>query len=144
LEEAGGAHGVQIESVEVPTPGTLDTALAAVASDRPDALMVVPSRSMTFAFGRIDGFAVWYPLPVVSGWREFAEAGAVLTYGPDRFEAIEHCATQVDKILTGAKPGDLPVLQPTKFDLVINLNVARALGLTLPPTLLQQATEVIQ
>jgi len=144
LEEAGRAQGVRVESVEVPTTSALDEALAAVASDRPDALIAVPSRSMTFMFGRIGEFAARHRLPVVSGWREFAEHGALLTYGPDRFEAVEHCATQVDKILAGAKPADLPIVQPTTFDFVINLKATQALGLTLPAPLLQQATEIIQ
>lgn len=144
LEEAGRAQAVRVESVQVPTAAALDGALAAVASDRPDALVVVPSRSMTFVFGQISEFSARQRLPVVSGWREFAQAGALLTYGPDRFEAIEYCAAYVDRILRGARPADLPIVQPTKFDFVINLNTAETLGLTIPSSVLAQATEIIQ
>jgi putative tryptophan/tyrosine transport system substrate-binding protein len=143
LEEAGRTQGLSVESVQVPTSAALDGALAAVAGDRPDAVVVVPSRSMTFVFGQIGEFAARQRLPVVAGWREFAESGALLTYGPDRFEAIEHCAAQVDKILKGVKPAELPIVQPTKFDLVLNLKTAQTLGLAIPPSVLQQATEIM-
>jgi len=77
-------------------------------------------------------------------YRQFAEAGGLLSYGPAPFENVPRLATQIDKILKGAKPGDLPVEQPTKFELVINLRTAKALGLTIPPALLQRADQVIE
>jgi len=85
-----------------------------------------------------------YKLPTMFGPREHAEAGGLLSYGPDRADLYRRAATYVDKILKGAKPGDLPVQQATKFELVINLKTAKALGLTIPPSLLGRADEVIQ
>jgi putative ABC transport system substrate-binding protein len=89
-------------------------------------------------------FAVANRLPTVSSFREMAVAGALLTYGPDTAHDTRLAAGYIDKILKGAKPADLPVLQPTTFELVINLKTAKALGLTIPPSLLGRADEVIQ
>jgi putative tryptophan/tyrosine transport system substrate-binding protein len=83
-------------------------------------------------------------LPTVYLFREFVDAGGLMSYGPDLADSFRRAATYVDKILKGAKPGDLPVEQPTKFELVINLKAAKVLGLTIPPSLLQRADEVIQ
>ena len=144
LEEAAHVQGVQLQSLEISSAGDLDGALSAAVNSRPEALMVVPSRVMAFILDRIIAFAAQYRLPVISGWRDFADAGGLLTYGPDRFEAVEHCAEYVDKILKGAKPAELPIVQPTKFDFVINLKTAQNLGLVIPPSVLAQATALIQ
>jgi putative tryptophan/tyrosine transport system substrate-binding protein len=93
---------------------------------------------------RIAGLAVRYRLPTVSLHREQAQTGMLITYGPSMQEAFRRAAYFVDKILKGAKPADLPVEQPTKFELVINLKTAKALGLTIPQSLLLRADEVIQ
>ena len=93
---------------------------------------------------RIMSAATKSQLPVMSGIREFAESGALASYGPNFSQLVRRAATFVDKILKGAKPADLPVEQPTKFELVVNLKAAKALGLTIPPSLLLRADEVIQ
>ena len=94
--------------------------------------------------GLVGDFAKKHKLPTIFGAREFAAAGGLMSYSPDVAESFRRAATYVNKILRGAKPADLPVEQPTKFELVINLKTAKALGLTIPPSLLQRADEVIQ
>ena len=93
---------------------------------------------------RIADLAAKSRLPSIHHLREFVDAGGLVAYGPDRADLFRHAATYVDKILKGAKPADLPVEQPTKFELVINLKTAKHLGLTIPPSLLLRAEEVIQ
>ena len=112
--------------------------------ERVEALKVVTGRLTAFLGKQIAEGAAQRHIPVVSGWREFAEAGAVLTYGPDRVYSAKRLALYVDKILKGTKPADLPVEQPTKFELVINLKTAKALGLKIPPSLLARADRVIE
>lgn len=144
LQVAGRALGVEVHSVEVRSPEELDGAFRAVASGRADALVVVPSRLMNLNAKRIADFALERRLPAVSMWSSFAEAGGLMTYGPNIPAMIRRAATHADKILKGARPGDLPVERPTRFDLVINLKTANALGLTIPQSLLLRADRVIQ
>jgi putative ABC transport system substrate-binding protein len=92
---------------------------------------------------RISAASVKSRLPAIGYYRQFAEAGGLLSYGPAPFENVPRLTTQIDKILKGAKPADLPVEQPTRFELVINLKTAKALGLTIPPSLLVRADQVI-
>jgi putative ABC transport system substrate-binding protein len=94
--------------------------------------------------GRIADLTVQYRLPSIAQFRESVEAGALMSYGPDRRQIYRRAAEYVDKVLKGAKPADLPVEQPTKFELVVNLKTAQVLGLTIPPILLAQADEVIE
>jgi putative ABC transport system substrate-binding protein len=136
--------GLQLQSLEVHGPNELESALRTAIQARVEALIVVPSRLIAFLGQRIIDTAAQNKVAVISGQREFAEGGAVLSYGPDRVEGAKRIAIYVDKILKGAKPGDLPVEQPTRFELVINLKTAKALGLTIPPSLLQRADQVIE
>jgi putative ABC transport system substrate-binding protein len=121
-----------------------DRAFSALTTGRAEALIVVVS-SVTFTNrGQIASLAQKHRLPSMHGLREFAESGGLMAYGPNTAELWRRAATYVDKILKGAKPGELPVEQPTKFELVINLKTAKALGLTIPPSLLRQADAVLQ
>jgi putative ABC transport system substrate-binding protein len=108
-------------------------------------VLVVLSDGVLFNYrGQIGLMALRDRLPAISAVSEYAEAGLLLTYGPDLKDLFRRSAVFVDKIFKGAKPSDLPVEQPTKFELVINLKTAKALGLTVPPTLLSRADEVIE
>ena len=93
---------------------------------------------------RVNTLALGARLPTMYGFREHVEAGGLMSYGPNQTDLFRHAADYVDKILRGAKPGEIPVEQPTKFDLVVNLTTAKALGLTIPPMLLARADEVIE
>jgi len=143
-EIAARALGVQLQVAEARSSGELGRAFAAIARDRVAGIVVLPSTVLFAGRARIAQLAVKYRLPT-SGWtRELPEAGCLMSYGPNLPEAARRAAYFVDKILKGTKPADLPVEQPTKFELVINLKTAKALGLTIPPSLLQRADEVIQ
>jgi ABC-type uncharacterized transport system substrate-binding protein len=141
---AAGALGVTLHSVELRGSDVFDAAFAAMVRARPDALRTF-SEALTLAHQRrIVDFAPQNRLPLISESQEFAGAGGLMTYGASLPALFRRAATYVDKILKGAKPADLPVEQPTTFELVINLKTAQAPGLTIPPSLLFQATEVIR
>jgi putative ABC transport system substrate-binding protein len=144
VEIAARRLGLQLQSLEIRGPNELESALRAAINGRAEALLVVPGRLTGFLSRRIIEGAAQSKIPVISGWREFAESGAVLTYGPDRVESAKRTVIYVDRILKGARPGDLPVEQPTKFELVVNLKAAKALGLNVPRALLQRADQVIE
>jgi putative tryptophan/tyrosine transport system substrate-binding protein len=136
--------GLTLRSFEARSQEELDGALAAIGQYLPDALIVF-AESLTIAFRqRIGSFALANRLPMVSELREFAEAGGVASYGSSRADLWRRSASYVDKILRGAKPGDIPVEQPTKFEMVINLNTAKGIGIEIAPTLLARADEVIE
>jgi putative ABC transport system substrate-binding protein len=135
---------VHIQSLEVRRPEDFDDAFLAARHARAEALMVVSSILLNLNRPRILEFANTQRVPLVTGWGEWARAGAFLSYGPDLQALVRRAATHVDKILKGAKPADIPVEQPTKFELVVNLKTARALGLTIPQTLLVRADQVIE
>jgi putative ABC transport system substrate-binding protein len=143
-EVAARALGVMVTSNEVRAPTDFDRAFAAIARERSNALITL-SDPLTLAHRmQIGGFAVRSRLPMIAELREFAEAGGLMTYGASLRDLYRRSATYVDKILKGAKPADLPVEQPTQFELVINLKTAKALGLTLPQSVLIRAEEMIQ
>jgi putative ABC transport system substrate-binding protein len=141
---AGRSLGVQIQSLEVRGRDDFPGALAAANREQMEALIVVSSRLMTLNRARILDLAAQNRLLLVSGWGPWAAEGGLLSYGPDLDAVIRSSATYVDRILKGTNPADLPVQQPTKFQLVINLKTAKALGLTIPPSLLQRADQVIE
>ena len=143
-QAAGRKLGIEVHSLEVRGPDDLDGAFAAARLQHPDALISVED-PLTFTYRkRIADFAVAEQLPSLHGFSEEVKAGALISYGANQPDLIRRAAGYVDKILKGAKPADLPVQQPTTFELVINLKTARALGLTVPPTLLARADEVIE
>jgi putative ABC transport system substrate-binding protein len=144
IETAAHATGVTIETFEARNPATLTAVFAAIKKARAEALVVVYSARTAGQLWQIVNLATANRLPLVSEQREFADAGGLITYGPRLLDLYKGAARYVDKILKGAKPADLPVEQPTKFDLVINLKTAKAMGLTIPPSLLARADEVIQ
>jgi putative ABC transport system substrate-binding protein len=138
------ALGVRLQRVEVGDVGTFDRAFETIASSKAEALMVMDSAMFNAHRQRILEFARTHRLPTVCGVRVYAEAGCLIAYAPDILEMFRRAAVFVDKILKGTKPGDLPVEQPAKFTLVVNLKTAKALGMTMPPSLLLLADEVIE
>jgi putative ABC transport system substrate-binding protein len=143
-ETAAKPAGLTIHSVPVGNPSGLEAAFAEVARDRAGALIVVGAAKLFSYRKRIAELTVKHRLPTVVSTREYAEAGCLVSYGVDNPDMFRGAAVFVDKILKGAKPADLPIEQPTKFELVINLKTAKALGLTIPQSLLLRADEVIQ
>jgi putative ABC transport system substrate-binding protein len=137
-------RGWTLLSLEVGDAGELDVAFAKARDGRASALMVLNSGLLDRQAARIAALASTTRLPAIYGLRLYVEAGGLMAYGPDVDDNWRRAAAFVDKILKGARPGDLPVEQPTKFELVINLKTAKALGLTLPQSLLLRADEVIQ
>jgi putative ABC transport system substrate-binding protein len=135
---------VQLHIVQARTPPEIDAAFAAMRSQRAGGVLVLRDPLFLDQRTQIAALAAKSRLPVVYGFREEAEAGGLMAYGASVPLMYRRAATYVDKILKGAKPADLPVEQPTKFELVINLKTAKALGLTIPPSLLQRADELIQ
>ncbi len=141
---AAQAFGVSVEAFEVREPAALDAALVAILRARPNGLVVVPDPIVAALASRIRAFAAKNRLPAIYGARAGIDDDGLMSYGIDFVEHVGSAARYVDKILKGAKPADLPVEQPTKFELVINLKTAKALGLTIPQSLLIRADEIIQ
>jgi putative tryptophan/tyrosine transport system substrate-binding protein len=143
-QQAADRLGIRVHSMAVRGPQEFDSVFQAATSAEVDGLIALSSSGMNVHLQRIVDFAATHRLPLVSAWGRWAEAGALLTYGPNINDVVFRAATYVAKILRGAKPADLPVELPTKFQLVINLQTARALGLSVPRELLLDATEVLQ
>ena len=143
-EAAGLTLGLHLRFVAVQGPDELDRAFSTIAADRTDAVMVFPSPMLFTERRRIVDLAEKLRLPVISMGKEFVELGGLMSYGADITDFIRRGAAYVDKILKGAKPADLPVEQPTKFELFINLKTAKELGIEIPATLLARADGVIE
>jgi putative tryptophan/tyrosine transport system substrate-binding protein len=143
-EAAARATGVTLQRLEAHSANDLEAVFAAAARERADAAIVF---AHGFAFvnrDRIIALAARHKLPMMYGWREFVDAGGLVSYGPNLRMTIRRSASFVDRILKGAKPADLPIEQPTTFELVINLKTAKAIGLTVPSSVLVRADEVIE
>jgi putative tryptophan/tyrosine transport system substrate-binding protein len=141
---AAHALRVEIKSLEARRPQDFDQALAALPREHADALLTLADPLTLFHRDRIIEAAAKNRLPAMYELQEFVEAGGLMSYGPSILDNFRRAATYVDKILKGAKPGDLPVEQPTKFELVINLKTAKQIGLTIPPNVLARADRVIR
>jgi putative ABC transport system substrate-binding protein len=143
-EVAARALRVRLQVVEARGPDDIDMAFSDMTRARAGALTALTSTMFLSERRRLVDLAAKHRLPAAYPWREFVDAGGLMAYGPNLADLYRRAATYVDKILKGAKPGDLPVEQPTKFELVINLKTAKALGLTIPPSVLGRADEVIE
>jgi len=143
LEGRGRSLGVQLQFLPLRSPDEFDKTYQEILSKRAQAILILAD-PMTFAHrGRLANLAVRHGLPAMGSLSEYAQAGSLLSYWADGPDLVQRAASYVDKILKGARPADLPIEQPTKFELVINLKTAKALGLTIPPALLQRADRVI-
>ena len=143
-QAAGQTLGIEVQSLEVRAPDDFDGAFEAARRQRPDALITVEDPLTTSHRQRVADFTAEQQLPSLHGVREFAAAGGLMSYGASLADLFQRAAGYVDKILRGAKPADLPVQQPSKFELVINLKTAKSLGIVFPPGLLAIADEVIE
>ena len=130
--------------INVATPNELEKAFAEIARDRPAGLVILADGLFISEAGRLATLAAKHRLPTLARLIAFPESGGLMSYGANRLELIRHAAILVDKIIKGAKPSDLPVEQPTKFDFVINMKTAKAMGLTIPQSVLLQASRVIE
>ena len=136
--------GVQLHIVEASAESDFEKAFASLASLQAGALVVGADPFFTARRAQIVALAARHSLPAIYEWREFVDAGGLISYGPSLAGVYRQIGTYVGKILNGEKPADLPVEQPTKFELVINLNTAKALGLTIPQMILARVDEVIE
>ena len=144
LDAASRKLDIALEVADIQSPGDLDGAFSMMSSKRVGAILVVVSPLTYLLKESIAESAIKHRLPTISNANQYAEAGLLMSYGPKLEDLYRRAATYVDKILRGAKPADLPVEQPSKFELTINLKTAKALALTMPQSLLLRAEEVIQ
>jgi len=144
IENAGQAAGITVHPIDVGTAEEIIRAFANLKREQDEAVIVVPDTFIIGQTRQIAELSIKYRLPSTMGIREYVESGGLMSYGSNLAGHFRRAATYVDKILKGAKPGEIPVEQPTKFELVINLKTAKALGLDIPPQLLALADEVIE
>ena len=143
VQNVARSFHVQLQVLEVRKPGDIDRAFSALRG-QPQAVLILPSPMTYQQSARLADLTMKHRLPGISMATQFAEAGGVLSYGPELASVTERCAGLVAKILGGAKPGDLPIERPSKFELVVNLKTAKALGITMPQSILLRADEVIR
>ena len=144
IKPAASAKGWQIETVEAATNDEIDTAFASLVRQRTEALMIAPGALFRQRLLKLATLATRHAIPAIYPIPQFAEAGGLMSYGTSYVDIFRQAGVYVGRILKGAKPADLPVLQPTKFEFVINLSTAKALGITFPPGLLAIADRVIE
>jgi putative tryptophan/tyrosine transport system substrate-binding protein len=144
LQDAAAKLGITMQRIDALNPADIETAFAAMKQERAQAVMMNSAPLLNALRSRVSKLAVTHKLPSISQSREYAQVGGLMSYGEGEAEIARRIAYFVDKILKGAKPADLPVELPTRFNLAINLRTAKALGLTIPPSLLVAATDVIE
>jgi len=144
IQSAGQALGVQLQLLEVRGPGDLEAAFSAMKRERASAVVVLWDPMLYAHSGRLMRLAIANRLPAISTFREFVAAGGLMAYGPNLADLFRGAASHVHKILKGARPAELPVERPTKFELTINLTTAKALGLAIPQSVLIRADQVIE
>jgi putative ABC transport system substrate-binding protein len=144
LQEAAPILGVKLQPISVRAAGDLEAAFAEATREKADALLVFREQTLIHARHHIANFAATHRLPAIYGSGPFVEVGGLIVYAPNFLDMLRRAGGYVDRILKGAQPGDMPIEQPTKFELVINLKTAKALGLTVPPSLLARADQVIE
>jgi putative ABC transport system substrate-binding protein len=142
--KAAEALNIKLQPLSVSASQDLDGAFAAILKEKPDALLVLADRVYLHERKRMMDFALQQRLPNANAHKEMVDAGGLMSYGPSYEDMHRRAAEYVDKILKGAKPGDIPIEQPTKFDLKVNLKTAKALGLVLPPSIQLRADEVVE
>jgi putative ABC transport system substrate-binding protein len=135
---------VSLQYLSVTAPADFETAFEAIRNERPGGMLTFPDAFTLARSDQLAGFAASARLPTMFGWKEYVEGGGLMSYGPNLHDSYRRLAQFVDKILKGAKPADLPVEQPTKFELVINLKTAKQIGLAIPPNVLARADRVIK
>jgi putative ABC transport system substrate-binding protein len=143
-QRVAAALGISLQYLQVRTPAEFDSAFRAMSDSKTQGIVAVPDNLIMLERTRLAEFAKDKRVPVISGWSEFAESGGLLTYGPNSRTFFRRLAVYVSKIVAGAKPSEIPIEQPTTFELVINLKTAKSIGLTIPPTLLGRADGVIE
>jgi len=141
---AADSFGVQLQYLEVQDPKDIESAFQAASKERADAVLVVSTTALYLHRKQLADLAVKSRLPTIYGRPEYVEDGGLVYYGPSYNDLVRRAASYVNKILKGAKPGDLPIEQPTKFELIINLKAAKQIGLTIPPNVLARADKVIK
>jgi putative ABC transport system substrate-binding protein len=144
IEEAAKAAGLTLQIADASSPNDFDSAFESIVAARADALIVLPSPMLYTNYRHLVDLAARHRLPTVYVWREAVEVGGLMSYGADIPDLTRHAGKYVAKILKGAKPGDLPVEQPVKFELAINLRTAKALGLQIPDKLIAVADDVVE
>jgi putative ABC transport system substrate-binding protein len=144
VEVAAQASGVQLQKLEARTPSDFDAAFAAINQERTKALLILGDPVFDEHSAELANLALESRVPTMSLWRPFAEKGGLMSFGANFGQAFKRAVVYVDKILKGANPSDLPIEQPTKFELIVNLRTAKALGLTIPQIILISADEVIE
>ena len=143
-QRVAGALGMSLQYLQVRSPLEFDVAFRAMSDSNTQGIVAVPDNLIMLQRTRLAEFAKDKRIPVISGWGEFAESGGLLTYGPNSKKFFRRLAGYVQKIVAGAKPSEIPIEQPTTFELVINLKTAKSIGLTIPPTLFSRADTVIE